>query len=56
MKYLECPYRAYIKTSKNFDFFEELLNEINFEVALVTFCGSDASAKVSEAVQKIATD
>ena len=56
MKYLECLHRAYIKTSKNFDFFEELLIEINFEVALVTFYGSDPGAKVSEAVQKIATD
>ena len=35
---------------------EELLSENDFEAVLATFCCYDHSAKVSEAVQKIATD
>ena len=56
LKYLGWPYRAYIKTLQNGDFWEELLSEIDFEAVLVTFCCYDHGAKASEAVQKIATD
>ena len=56
LEYLECPYRAYIKTAKNGDFCEELLSENDFETVLATFCCYDHGAKASEAVQKIATD
>ena len=41
------PYRAYIKTTKNGDFCEELLSENDFEAVLATFClygyGTNAS-------------
>ena len=53
---LVWPSRAYIKTAKYGDFCEELLGENDFEVVLVTSCFYDHGAKVSEAVQKIATD
>ena len=56
LKYLGWPYRAYIKTAKNGDFCEELLNENDFEAVLATFCCYDHGAKASEAVQKITTD
>ena len=56
LKYLGWPYRAYIKTLQNGDFWDELLSEIDFEAVLVTFCCYDHGAKASEAVQKIATD
>ena len=32
------PYRKYIKTAKNGDFCEELLNENDFEAVLINFC------------------
>ena len=41
---------------KNGNFCEELLSENDFETVLATFCCCDHGAKVSEAVQKIATD
>ena len=50
------PYRAYIKTSQNGDFWEELLSENDIENVLATFCCYDHGARASEAVQKIATD
>ena len=53
MKYLGWPYREYIKTAKNGDFCEKLLNENDFETALGTFSCYDSGAKVSAAVQKI---
>ena len=56
LKYLGWPYRAYIKTAKNGNFWEELLSENNFEAVLATSCCYDHGAKASEAVQKIATD
>ena len=56
LKYLEWPYREYIKTAKNGDFCEELLSENDFEAVLTTFYCYDHGAKASEAVQKIATD
>ena len=56
LKYLGWPYRAYIKTAKNGNFWEELLSEYESEAVLATFCCYDHGAKASEAVQKIATD
>ena len=56
LKYLRWPYRAYIKTTQNGDFWEEFRSENDFEAVLATFCCYDHAAKVSEAVQKIATD
>ena len=56
MKYLGWPYRAYIKTAKNGDFCEEVLNENDFEAVLATFWCYDHGAKPSETTQKIATD
>ena len=56
LKYLGWPYRAYIKTAKNGDFCEELLNENDFEAVWATFCCYDHGAKAFEAVQKITTD
>ena len=50
------PYRAYIKTAKNGDFCEEMLNENGFEAVLATFSCYEHSTMASEAVQKIATD
>ena len=49
-------YRAYMKTAKNGNFWEELLIENDFETVLATFCRYDNGDKASEAVQKIATD
>ena len=49
-------YRAYIKTAKNGDFWEELLSENDFGAVLATFCCYDHGANCSEAVQEIATD
>ena len=51
-----CPYREYIKTTKNGDFCEDLLSENNFRAVLVSYYCSDHGVKVSGAVQKIATD
>ena len=56
LKYLRCPYRAYIKTEKNGDFCEKMLSENDIEAVLATFCYYDHGPKTSEAVQKIATD
>ena len=56
LKYLGCPYRAYIKTAKNSNFCEELLTENDFETVLANFCCYDHGAKASEDVQKIAAD
>ena len=56
LKYLKWPYRSYIKTVKNGDFWEELLSENDFEAVLANFCCYDHGAETSEAVQKIATD
>ena len=56
LKYLGWSYRAYIKTVENTDFCEELLSENGFKAVLATFCCYDHGAKVSETVQKIATD
>ena len=56
LKYLERPYRAYIKTAKNGGFWEELVSENDFEAVLATSCCYDHGAKASEAVQKIAAD
>ena len=56
LKCLVWPYRAYIKTAKNGDFYEELLSENNFEAVLSTFCCYDHGTRASKAVQKIATD
>ena len=50
------PYREYIKTAKNGDFYEGLLNEIDFETVLAIFSRYDYGANGSEAAQKIATD
>ena len=50
LKYLGCPYRAYIRTAKNGAFCEELLSGSDFEVVLATFCCCDHGAKASEAV------
>ena len=45
------------KTAKKNDkMCEELLSESDFEVVLSTFCCCDHGVKVSEAVQKTATD
>ena len=55
-KYLGWPYRAYIKTSKNGDFCEELRSDNDYEAVIATFCCYDHGVKVSEVVQKIATD
>ena len=56
LKYLGWPCRAYIKTSQNGEFWEELLSENDFEAVLANFCCYDHGAEASEAVQKIATD
>ena len=56
LKYPGWPYKAYIKTAKNGNFCEELLRENDIEAVFATFCCYDRSDKVSEAVQKIATD
>ena len=56
MEYLTWPYRAYIKTTENDNFCEDLLSENDFEAVLTTFCCYDHGAKTSEAVQKITTD
>ena len=48
------PYRAYIKTATNGNFWGELVSENDSEVVLATFCCY--GAKASEAVQKIAAD
>ena len=53
---LEISGMAYIKILQNGDFWEKLLSENEFEAVLTTFCCYDHGAKVSEAVQKIATD
>ena len=37
-RYLNFPYRKYIKTAKNGGFCEELLSENDFEAVLVNFC------------------
>ena len=44
------PYRAYIKTAKNGDFWEELLSENDFLAVLATFFCYDIDANVSEVV------
>ena len=56
MKFLGWLYRAYIKTMENGAFFEELLNENDFEAVLATFCCYDDGTNPSEAVRKIAWD
>ena len=56
LKYLGWPYRAYTKTAKNDDFYEEMLSENDIEAVLATFCCYDNGVKASEAVQKITTD
>ena len=56
LKYLESPYRAYIKTTKNGSFCEALLNEKYFEALLDIFCCYNHGDNTSEAVQKIDTD
>ena len=56
LKYLGWSYRAYIKTAKNGDFWEELLSENDFKAVLASFLCYDHGARASEAVQKIATD
>ena len=53
LKYLEWPYREYIKTAKNGSFCEELLGKIDFEAVLASFCCYGYGANASEAVQKI---
>ena len=56
LKYLEWPFRAYIKTAKNGDFCEELRSENDFEAVFATFCCYGHGAKAPEAVQKITLD
>ena len=56
LRYLGWPYRAYIKTTRNGDFCEELLSENDFEAVLANFSCYDYDAKASEAVQKNAAD
>ena len=56
LKYPGLLYKAYIKTTKNGDFHEELLSENDIEAVLATLCCYDHGAKASGAVQKIATD
>ena len=56
LKYLRWPYRAYIKTAKNGNFWEELLSGNDFEAVLATFCSYDHGTRTSEAVQKTVTD
>ena len=56
LKYPRWPYRAYIKTTKNGDFCEELISENDIEAVLASFCCYEHGAKASEAVQKIAID
>ena len=56
LKYVEWPYRKYIKTTKNGGFCEELISENDFEAVLATFFCTDNSANASEAAQKIVTD
>ena len=56
MKYLGCLYRAYMKTTKNGGFCEELLNENGIEAVLATFYCYECGVTASEAVQKMATD
>ena len=56
LKYLGCPYRAYIKTAKNSNFCEELLTENDFETVLVTFYCYSHGLKASEAVQNVTGD
>ena len=47
---------AYIKTAKNGDFCEKLLNEDDFEAVLITFCCYNHGVNASEAVKKIVSD
>ena len=54
LKYLGWSYRAYIKTAKNGDFWENLV-KITLSL-FFTFCCYDHGAKASETVQEIATD
>ena len=56
LKYLGWLYKAYIKTTKNGDFCEELLSKNDFKNILATFHCYGHGTKTSEAVQKIATD
>ena len=56
LKYLGQPYRTYIKTAKNGDFYQELLNKNDFLPVLATFCYQDHGAKAPEEIQKFATD
>ena len=56
LKYLECPYRKYIKTAKNDDFCEDLLGENDFEAVLSPLCCYNYGANAPEVDQKIATD
>ena len=53
LKYLGWPYKAYIKTAKKGDFWEELLSKNDFEAVLATFCCFDHGAKASEAVHRV---
>ena len=56
LKYLGWLYRAYIKTTKNGNFCEELLSGNGSVAVLATFCCYNHSDKASQVVQKIATD
>ena len=56
LKYLEWPYREFIKTVKNGGFSEELLSENEFQPVLATFSYYNYGANASETVQKITTD
>ena len=53
LKYLEWPYREYIKTAKNASFCEELPSGNDFEAILTNFCCYGYGTNASEAVQKI---
>ena len=50
LKFLGWPYRAYIKTTKNGDFCEELLSENDFETVLPTSLCYGLGAMAFEAV------
>ena len=56
VKYLGWPYRSYIKTAQNSNFYDELLSENEFEGVSATFCCYDHGLKASEAVQKTDAD
>ena len=53
LKYLEWPYKEYIKTTKNGSFCEESLSKNDFGTVSANFCFYDYGANTSEAVPKI---